>query len=229
MFCSRRPLVAVDPELPAQRLDTIIRQLELHGRRAGLLISDAEHLRESHAVADTHGLEVVTITEGIGLIDGTETPATPSTVSVAHRVRENAPADPGLAVTSIQFTSGSTGTPKGVLHPNTMWLCDAELIRDGFGARPGRRIALSADQLRRGTQCVDRLAARRCGCARRRSPTTRSDGRPRQTRRPRHRRGIHDARTAPRAHHGTVTRPWRRSSRVVGHRADHHHRRASYR
>jgi acyl-CoA synthetase (AMP-forming)/AMP-acid ligase II/thioesterase domain-containing protein len=45
-------------------------------------------------------------------------------------------------VTSIQFTSGSTGTPKAVLHPNGLWLADAQLLNDRFGLGDGRRVAL---------------------------------------------------------------------------------------
>ena len=45
-------------------------------------------------------------------------------------------------VTSIQFTSGSTGTPKAVLHPNGLWLADAQLLNDRFGLRDGRKVAL---------------------------------------------------------------------------------------
>lgn len=45
-------------------------------------------------------------------------------------------------VTSIQFTSGSTGTPKAVLHPNGLWLADAQLLNHRFGLGDGRRVAL---------------------------------------------------------------------------------------
>ncbi|MCF6388150.1 alpha/beta fold hydrolase [Mycobacterium sp. MBM] len=45
-------------------------------------------------------------------------------------------------VTSIQFTSGSTGTPKAVLHPNGLWLADAQLLNDRFGLGDGRKVAL---------------------------------------------------------------------------------------
>jgi acyl-coenzyme A synthetase/AMP-(fatty) acid ligase/thioesterase domain-containing protein len=45
-------------------------------------------------------------------------------------------------VTSIQFTSGSTGTPKAVLHPNGLWLADAQLLNDRFGLAEGRKVAL---------------------------------------------------------------------------------------
>lgn len=45
-------------------------------------------------------------------------------------------------VTNIQFTSGSTGTPKAVLHPNGLWLADAQLLQRRFGMADGRRVAL---------------------------------------------------------------------------------------
>lgn len=45
-------------------------------------------------------------------------------------------------VLSIQFTSGSTGTPKAVLHPNGLWLADAQLLNDRFGLGDGRKVAL---------------------------------------------------------------------------------------
>ncbi len=45
-------------------------------------------------------------------------------------------------IATIQFTSGSTGTPKAVLHPNGLWLADAQLLNDRFGLGDGRRVAL---------------------------------------------------------------------------------------
>ncbi|WP_167759405.1 alpha/beta fold hydrolase [Mycobacterium sp. PS03-16] len=45
-------------------------------------------------------------------------------------------------VTSIQFTSGSTGMPKAVLHPNGLWLADAQLLQRRFGMADGRTVAL---------------------------------------------------------------------------------------
>lgn len=130
VFLSRRPLVALDPALPAARVTAILDELDRHGRSPALYVADAEHLVAARSIAAPR-LPVIALAE----IDGSSAPdTTADTVAVAD--------DPATALTSIQFTSGSTGTPKGVLHPNAMWLCDAELMRDGFGIRSSSRVAL---------------------------------------------------------------------------------------
>ena len=129
VFLSGHPIVALDPHLPAERVSTILAELEKHDRRAEFMIADAEHLDAARAVAAAHELPVTDL------------------AAITHR---GAAAGPGTtagldnpdSLTSIQFTSGSTGTPKGVLHPNGMWLCDSELMRTGFSITPGRRVAL---------------------------------------------------------------------------------------
>ncbi|MFW0796623.1 alpha/beta fold hydrolase [Gordonia sp. CPCC 205515] len=130
VFASRRPIVALDPALPAERVATILDELRRHGRRPALFVADDDHLPTARAVA-AGSVRVIAIEEMSGTSGTAATLAAPPDTG-----------DESLSVTSIQFTSGSTGKPKGVLHPNAMWLCDADLMRDGFGITPGRRVAL---------------------------------------------------------------------------------------
>ncbi|RPA02637.1 alpha/beta fold hydrolase [Gordonia sp. OPL2] len=132
VFLSRRPLVAIDPALPADRLRVILDQLRTHGRPPAMMIADDTHLSVARQAADG--------SPGIIRVDDLSLGSL-VTEPVAVAVESRAP-DESRAVTSIQFTSGSTGTPKGVLHPNAMWLCDADLMNGPFGIAPGRRVAL---------------------------------------------------------------------------------------
>lgn len=128
VFLSGHPIVALDPHLPAERVSTILAELEKHDRRADFMIADAEHLDAARTVAADHSLPVTDL------------------AAITNQGAASGGATTGFDnpddLTSIQFTSGSTGTPKGVLHPNGMWLCDSELMRTGFSITPGRRVAL---------------------------------------------------------------------------------------
>ncbi|MDL9945561.1 alpha/beta fold hydrolase [Gordonia sp. ABSL11-1] len=130
VFLSRRPIVAMDPALPAERVRVILDQLRRHGRPPAMIIADDAHLAVARQAADDT-LEIRRVDEL----------STDAANSVARAAASRAH-DESHAVTSIQFTSGSTGTPKGVLHPNAMWLCDADLMNGPFGIGPGRRVAL---------------------------------------------------------------------------------------
>ena len=128
VFLSGHPIVALDPHLPAERVSTILSELNTHGRPADVMIADAAHLDAARAVAAAHSLAVT----DLAAITNHDAAGGGTTTGLDN------PDD----LTSIQFTSGSTGTPKGVLHPNGMWLCDSELMRTGFSITPGRRVAL---------------------------------------------------------------------------------------
>ena len=134
VFLSGHPIVALDPHLPAERVSTILAELDRHRRRADLMIADAEHFDAARAVAAAHDLPVT----DLGAITNQGTTGR----GPAMRLHNPDDLDNPDALTSIQFTSGSTGAPKGVLHPNGMWLCDSELMRAGFSITPGRRVAL---------------------------------------------------------------------------------------
>lgn len=132
VFLSGHPLVALDPQLPPERVSTILSELDRHSRPACMMIADAEHLDAVHDLAGERDLPLA----GLDAVMTASPGDRPARTFGAGRTETTD------TVTSIQFTSGSTGIPKGVLHPNGMWLCDSELMRTGFGVTPGRRVAL---------------------------------------------------------------------------------------
>lgn len=106
LFACGTPVVALDPAMPANRVQKITSILAEHGYRPQPVEVPVELPRNTGTDSDW----------GAG----------PDTDDV----------------TSIQFTSGSTGTPKAVLHPNGLWLADAQLLNDRFGLGNGRQVAL---------------------------------------------------------------------------------------
>ena len=131
VFTARRPIVALDPELPRERVSGILDELARHGRSPGLFVAAAEHLSDARSVASPRGLAVL---DASGI---TTDPAVAPTVDPVSPRQ-----DRDDQVTSIQFTSGSTGAPKGVLHPDAMWLADAVFLRECLGIGPMHRVAL---------------------------------------------------------------------------------------
>ena len=102
VFLSGHPIVALDPHLPAERVSTILAELEKHDRRAESMIADAEHLDAARTVAAAHSLPVTdlaAIEVVVGLprsLDGSEGPAAAKAREWATHLRsalQDAPID----------------------------------------------------------------------------------------------------------------------------------------
>ncbi|MBU9764884.1 alpha/beta fold hydrolase [Mycobacterium sp. TNTM28] len=124
VFASDSVLVALDPGLPINRVQTIVDILDEHGWTADTLLTDNPTGELTQTLAPSCQ------------VHSTEIPAAATGPLTA--IRKSGVDD----ITSIQFTSGSAGTPKAVKHGNGMWLCDAQLMHDRFGIDTGRRVAL---------------------------------------------------------------------------------------
>lgn len=113
LFAAGTPVVALDPAMPENRVQNIASILRGHGYQPWPAEAPAE---TASAVLDT---------------------------DIHADLHADLGADADVDdLTSIQFTSGSTGTPKAVLHPNGLWLADAQLLNDRFGLADGRKVAL---------------------------------------------------------------------------------------
>ncbi|MGV0834553.1 alpha/beta fold hydrolase [Mycolicibacterium thermoresistibile] len=123
-FSTGRPLVPLDPTLPADRSTAMLELLAAHG----LSVTD---------VVAAPGTRTPDPSDGY-LRWALDRPAAPE----SDPAPEPEPPLHPQSLSSIQFTSGSTGIPKAVLHAHGTWLCDAVLMRERFGITTGRRVAV---------------------------------------------------------------------------------------